>query len=317
MTRPLTTNLITRFVSKSTRLEQCLPKDVNKIQEGIKIPESNILSDISTTRTNNETPTLHNSWDNPNDHVASTIPALRVQPEEDFLDDSDITTPNPLDTSTEDLSDIGPYLTPTFTFAKYADKSHTIQQLVKLGVALYKIEKNQEMVKFILGLDFERDIKPYIMFLHDCGVPADFLGTFLTMNPHILREDMDDLHTRIRYLRAHEFSPAMVKDIICKNPKWLLYTTKDIDGRLGYFQGNFKLNGHQVRLLTVKGPKVVTYRMAHLIANSLTIKSDMEFDLYQTKALLLKLPKIWTKSKYACSMLARFVRILSVSLYTV
>jgi len=295
------TNLITRFISSSTSFKQCLSNNIDKNGDNIKIAEANISP---TTKTDNSGYTLELQNDLKNN--ANMTPAVHVQEiitnnhqlNEDFLDDSDITLPQPLDKCTEDISDIGPYLTPTFTFAKYANKSRTIQELVKLGVNLYRFESKPEILQFILGLDFDRDIKPYIRFLHDCGVPPDYLGQFLTKNPHILKEDMDDLYTRIRYLRAHAFTTDMIKIIVCKNPNWLLYSTKDIDSRLSYFQGNFKLNGNQVRLMTVKGPKVVTYKMCHLMRNTLTIKEDMEFDLMQTKTLLLHLPKLWVKSKY-------------------
>jgi len=304
----VTTNLIARFISGSTNFEQCLPNNIDKNQNNIKIPEPNISS---TTKTDNKGYTLEFHDDLKNN--ANTTPVARVQeiitnnhqPSEDFFDDSNIILPQPLEECSEDISDIGPYLTPTFTFAKYADKSRTIQQLVKLGVSLYKFERNQKMLQFILGLDFDRDVKPYIRFLHDCGVPADYLGEFLTKNPYILKEDMDDLYTRIRYLRAHSFTIDMIKTIVCKNPNWLLYTTKDIDSRLGYFQGNFKLNGNQIRLLTVKGPKVVTYNMQHLLSSTLTITEDMEFDNIQRKTLLLKLPRLWLRSKCALTSSCR------------
>lgn len=295
--RPVT-NLIVRFISKSNGFNQCLPKEYDKNGANVKVFDSNISSEC--TRTDNGDYTLE-SRHNLNDNVNTTAPCHIQQtitnlPGEDSLDDRDVTLPNPLDTCTEDISDIGPYLTPTFTFAKYANKSRTIQELVKLGVSLYKFESKKEMLDYILTLDFDRDIKPYITFLHDCGVPADYLGDFLTKNPNIFKEDMDDLRTRIRYLRAHEFNIDAIKTIICKNPKWLLYNTKDIDGRLGYFQSNFKLSGNEVRILTIKAPKIITYKMTHLMKNTLTIKEDMDFNEKQTKRLLLTLPRIWVKS---------------------
>ncbi|XP_070153292.1 transcription termination factor 3, mitochondrial [Polyergus mexicanus] len=299
ISRPVTTNLIARFISKSNKIKQCLPKECDKNGTNVEILNSNTSSEY--TKTNNENYTLkskHNLNDNvnitPPCHIQQTITNL---PSEDFLDDCDITLPNPLDTCTEDISDIGPYLTPTFTFAKYANKSRTIQELVKLGVNLYKLESKEGMLQYILNLDFEQDVKPYIRFLHDCGVPANCLGEFLTKNPNILKEDIDDLHTRIRYLRAHKFNINAIKTIICKNPYWLLFDTKNIDGRLGYFQSNFKLSGNEVRILTIKGPKVLTYSMIHLMSNTLTIKEDMDFDEKQTKQLLLTLPKIWVKNR--------------------
>lgn len=292
LSRPGTINLIGRFISTSNWFNQRrLPKEPDKGGTNVEIFSSNNLADNGDTLKSR-----HDLNENttPSCNVKQIISNL---PSQDFLDDRDITLPHPLDTCNEDLSDIGPYLTPTFTFAKYANKSHTIQELVKLGVNLYKIESNKGMVEYILKLDFERDVKPYIRFLHDCGVPADSLGDFFTKNPNILKVDMDDLRTRIRYLRAHEFNIDMIKTIICKNPKWLLYNTKMIDGRLGYFQSNFKLSGNEVRILTTKAPKVITYNMIHLMANTLTIKEDMDFDHKQRKQLLLTLPKIWVKSK--------------------
>ncbi|GAB1868826.1 mTERF domain-containing protein 1, mitochondrial [Camponotus japonicus] len=297
ISRPVT-NLITRFVSKSNGFNQCLPKEHDKSGTNVRIFDSNISSECTKADNEDTWKSRHNLNDNVNTtvprHIQQTITNL---PSEDFLDDQDVTLPDPLDTCTEDISDIGPYLTPTFTFAKYANKSRTIQELVKLGISLYKLESKKGLLKYILTLDFDRDIKPYITFLHDCGVPADYLGDFLTKNPNIFKTDMDDLHTRIRYLRAHEFNINSIKTIICKNPKWLLYSTKNIDGRLGYFQSNFELSGNEVRILTVKAPNVITYRMQHLMENTLTIKEDMDFDEKQRKQLLLTLPRIWVKNR--------------------
>ncbi|KAG5346073.1 MTEF3 factor, partial [Acromyrmex charruanus] len=283
--RPVAIDLI-RFVSRSGGSRQCVSKELERDVERAS-SKSSVLSEPPKIEDENYAleprPNLNN-----NTNIASFA-------REDYLDD--IKLPHPLDVCTEDLSDIGPPLTPTFSFAKYANKSRTIQKLVDLGVSLYKFEAKEGMIEYILNLDFDRDMKPYITFLHDCGVPADYLGTFITKNPNIFKEDMDDLHTRIRYLRAHNFSVSMIKTIICKNPNWLSFSTKDIDGRLGYFQSNFKLNGNEIRNLTVKGPKVVTFKMIHLMKNTFSIREEMGFDQMQVKKLLLTLPRLWSKNR--------------------
>lgn len=289
--RPAATDLIARFVSRSDGPKRCVSRELERGVETAS-SEPNVLSE--RTRADNGSYALE---PRPNLNLNTGINTTRIA-SEDYLDDRDIKLPHALDECTEDLSDIGPPLTPTFTFAKYANKSRTIQELVKLGVSLYRFESKNEMVQYILNLDFERDVKPYIRFLHDCGVPANYLGTFITKNPKIFKEDMDDLHTRIRYLRAHNFNMPMIKMILCKNPNWLLYSTKDIDNRLGYFQSNFKLNGDEVRTLTVKAPKMVTFRMVHLLENTFSIREEMGFDPTQVKRLLLGLPRIWVKSKH-------------------
>lgn len=282
--------MIARFVSRGDGPRRCVSKEGEKGFE-----KASSESSISSIRT--KTDGDYALEPRPNLNLAgkiNTIPSAC----EDYLDDDDVKPPHALEECTEDLSDIGAPLTPTFSFAKYANKSRTIKELVKLGVGLYKFEAWDGMVEYILGLDYEQDVKPYIRFLHDCGVPAEYLGEFITKNPNIFKEDMDDLHTRIRYLRAHNFSTQMIKDIICKKPNWLLYTTKDIDNRLSYFQSTFKLNGNEVRALTIKAPKVVTYKMVHLLENTFSIKEEMEFDQQQVKTLLLVVPRIWIKSKW-------------------
>lgn len=292
--RPVATGLIARFVSRGDGLRRCVSKELETGLERASPKPPSVLSEQARAGDGNyalEPP--------PNLNLSNRINTTPFACE-DYLDDSEVEPlPHALDVCTENLSDIGPPLTPTFTFAKYANKSRTIQELVKLGVSLYKFEGRTGMVQYILNLDYERDVMPYIRFLHDSGVPADHLGEFITKNPYIFKEDLDDLHTRIRYLRAHNFTMPMIKTIICKNPKWLLYGTKDIDNRLGYFQSNFKLNGSEVRLLTVKAPKMVTYKMIHLLENTFSIKEEMGFDQKQVKRLLLTLPRIWVKSKCA------------------
>lgn len=205
--------------------------------------------------------------------------------------------PKALDPSTEDLSDLGTNPVPSFNIASFADKNPTIQEFVKLGVELWKVEKKAEIAKKLVSLDFEKDVKPYIQFLHDSGVPANELGAFITKNPFIFNVDLDDLRTRIRYLRAHQFHPRMISTILTKNPQWISYNTKSIDTRLGYFQNNFKLNGPEVRLVAVKLPKLITYSMMAIENKSLAIQKEMGFQLSLRKKMLMKSPRLWTKCK--------------------
>ncbi|XP_011162406.1 transcription termination factor 3, mitochondrial [Solenopsis invicta] len=301
--RPVTIDLITRFVSRGDGPRQCMLK----FERDVKSTSSSKPSILSERAEADGGDKALEPRSNLNPNVVSTQRCLNLNGDlnanatsltrGDYLDERDVNLPHALDTCTEDLSDIGSPLTPTFSFAKYANKSHTIQELVKLGVALYKFEAKEGMVQYFLNLDFERDVIPYIRFLHDCGVPADYLGEFITKNPDIFKQDIDDLHTRIRYLRAHNFSISMIQTILCKNPNWLLFSTKDIDYRLSYFQSNFKLSGNEVRILTVKAPKVMTYKMVHLLENTFSIKEEMGFDQKQVKRLLLTLPRIWIKNR--------------------
>lgn len=203
--------------------------------------------------------------------------------------------PGPLDRCDEDLSDIGPYMTPTYNFAKFANESDTIQQLVNLGVELHKLEANREVLEMFLRLDFDKNIKPYIQFLHDCGVHSDNLGFFITRNPMIFKENMDDLHTRIRYLRAHDFSVKMIQEIVNKHPPWLSFKVEQIDWRLGYFQNTFNLSGIQVRRVTTKCPKVITYDMKKIRKSTFAVIEQMGFNALQTRFILLNVPRVWIR----------------------
>ena len=211
---------------------------------------------------------------------------------DDALEEIDEKLPGPFDQCNEDLSHIGPYITGTYNFAKFANDSHTIQQLVKLGVELYKIESDREVLEMFLKLDFERDMKPYIQFLYNCGVSSENLGFFITRFPKIFKEDIDDLHTRIRYLRAHDFNITMIQTIVNKHPPWLAFKTQDIDHRLGYFQNNFELNGSQVRNLAVKCPKLITYDMKRIRHSTFAIKEEMGFTKLEIYRILHKAPRV-------------------------
>lgn len=58
------------------------------------------------------------------------------------------------------------------------------------------MEKRQAAAQLLLKLDFEKDIAKILLFLKDVGVEDNHLGAFLTKNPYILREEVEDLQTR-------------------------------------------------------------------------------------------------------------------------
>lgn len=117
----------------------------------------------------------------------------------------------------EDLSNIDTYLKPTFNFAAYINKSETLQELVKLGVNLDKLERHKEAAPFILGLKFE-NIKDHIIFIRELGVENDLIGGLITKNPFILREDLNNIQTRINYFKYKQFTDESIKSMVQRNP---------------------------------------------------------------------------------------------------
>ncbi|XP_052862325.1 transcription termination factor 3, mitochondrial [Anopheles cruzii] len=186
-----------------------------------------------------------------------------------------------------------PNTQPSFNFAAYVNKSNTLKQLVSLGVELHKLEKRKGIAQFVLRLDFDRDMREHIRFLSDAGVPSVALGEFITKNPLIFKEDLGNLQTRINYLNSKCFVPEQITRIVTKNPFWLMFNTKRIDGRLGYFQKTFQLDGGEVRTLAAKQPRLITYSMEHVRKNTFSVQEEMGFEKDEIKRLLLDKPRIW------------------------
>ncbi|XP_049850096.1 transcription termination factor 3, mitochondrial isoform X2 [Schistocerca gregaria] len=205
---------------------------------------------------------------------------------------------------TEDLSTYAPYFKPAFNFAAYVNKSPTLQQLVKLGVDLHRIEKSRNSPEYILQLDFERDMSKHIRFLHDVGVPPDALGAFITKNPYIFKENLDDLSTRLNYLQYKKFTADGIARIVTTNPYWLIFSTKRIDRRLGHFQKTYNLSGPELRMLAQKQPKLITYNLHKVKESTFAIKEEMGFSDEEIKKMLLSTPRLWIISQK--SLLSRF-----------
>lgn len=189
-------------------------------------------------------------------------------------------------------------LKPAFNLAAYVNKSDTLQQLVKLGMNLHRLEKKPDVAQFVLGLSFEQQIQPHLLFLHDLGISVDELGTWLSKNPGIFKENLDDLHVRITYLQSKRFKEAEIQRIVQKNPYWLMFSTPKIDNRLGFVQRQFYLSATQTRQLAVAQPRVVTYSIEHIRKSAFTLVEEMGLDKEETKELVLKLPKILTMGRF-------------------
>lgn len=194
---------------------------------------------------------------------------------------------------------VAPNLKPTFNLAAYVNKSETLQQLIKLGVDLSKIEKRKGLPQFILKLNFDNDIKPRLLFLHHTiGINPDLFGWFITKNPLIFKENLEDIQIRLNYLQSKQFTPQQITTIIEKNPFWVMFKTQRIDQRLGFFQKTFKLDGDEIRALVTKQSKLITYNMKSINLISFSIREEMGFNNDEIKTLLLNMPKIWMLGKF-------------------
>ncbi|KAH8410759.1 hypothetical protein KR222_005556 [Zaprionus bogoriensis] len=181
---------------------------------------------------------------------------------------------------------------PTFNLAAQVNNSVALQQLLSLGVDLSSIERRKGLGEFVLRLDFEANVKPLLTFLSDQGVAADDFGRIITKNPLLFKEDLDDLRTRIEYLKSKRFSDEARQRILTQNPYWLMFSTRRIDRRLGYFQKEFHLSGHDLRLLATKEPRLITYNMEHLRKSVFTLREEMGFSPKELQTLVVRKPRL-------------------------
>ncbi|KAL3889667.1 hypothetical protein ACJMK2_001999 [Sinanodonta woodiana] len=198
-----------------------------------------------------------------------------------------------------------PLPTSAYNFAAYVDHSETLSSLVKLGVDLSTIEhKGREICDFILKMDFNKDVRPYILFYKQIGVTDDKLGKIITKCPYIFQQELENLQVRINYLKSKKFTSENVTEMVMRKPHILLMSTERLDAKLGFYQKEFKLTGHEVRAAIVKYPKLIIFNKDDIIENKFNFHELMGFSDEQVKRIFVSSPRALTESGH--QLLARF-----------
>lgn len=140
------------------------------------------------------------------DMQGSVSPALRnsltFQSETDINDDLETELSEKESSDLLDLPKPKP-MKPSYNLAPYFSQSEVLQKLVALGVDLSAIEKVPEAADHIVQANWDRDIQPRLLFLHDIGILDSNLGHVLTKNPLLLKEDLDDMKVPKYYLLTY------------------------------------------------------------------------------------------------------------------
>ena len=131
-----------------------------------------------------------------------------------------------------------------YNLAYFVNDSPVLQTFIDMGVMIKKWDTDKEVCEFVLKLDLERDIKPKLIFLHDCKVPADKYAFVIEKNPFFFKEELVDLETRIQYLKSKRFSDDSIAEIVTKAPRWLRLSVEQVDTKLGWLQKEFQLSGN-------------------------------------------------------------------------
>ncbi|KAB7505033.1 Transcription termination factor 3, mitochondrial [Armadillidium nasatum] len=158
--------------------------------------------------------TSTNYFCKPNELISSKVVGNHVSETESHLDIKENVEKKPIisvkknvlqPADTTNINFIAPDIKPTFNLAAYADRSVVLKHLIQLGVEIGRWDEKKEICANILSKDFENDIKPYIFFLHEHGVPTEQLGNWITKNPYIFEQSLENIQIRINYLESRKF----------------------------------------------------------------------------------------------------------------
>ncbi|XP_044280372.1 transcription termination factor 3, mitochondrial isoform X2 [Varanus komodoensis] len=179
----------------------------------------------------------------------------------------------------------------SFTLQDYVDHSETLQKLVLLGVDLSKVETRSNAGQLLLQLDFEKDIRKILLFLKDVGLDDKQLGPFLTKNPYILGEDLENLETRIAYLISKKFSKEAITKMVSGAPYLLLFSVERLDNRLGFFQKELGLNPQKTRDLMTRLPRLLTGTLEGIKENLKVYEIELGFSQNEIRHIVHRIPK--------------------------
>ncbi|XP_078253279.1 transcription termination factor 3, mitochondrial [Rhinoraja longicauda] len=194
--------------------------------------------------------------------------------------------------------DASPPLPPTsFTLRDYVDQSETLTKLVFLGVDLSKLQRRPNVANMLLRLDFDRDVKDRLLFLKDVGVEEDLLGAFLTRNPFILTEDLENLQKRVQYLQSKTFSTGAIARMVSGAPYLLNFSVERLDNRLGFYQKELGLSMQKTRDLVTRLPKLLTGSLEPVKENLKVCRIELGFRDNEIQHMVTCVPKLLLASK--------------------
>ena len=111
-------------------------------------------------------------------------------------------------------------------------ESVTLKRFIEMGVDVYRWNQPNDKAKYILTLDFERDCLQHLVFLNELGIKNKHLAEYLSYNPWIFKETIDDLRVRVNYLSSKGFSSEEINQICTRAPYLLNLSTKTIETKI-------------------------------------------------------------------------------------
>ncbi|KAG7268450.1 hypothetical protein CRUP_037010 [Coryphaenoides rupestris] len=187
--------------------------------------------------------------------------------------------------------------TESFSLRDYVDESETLNKLVQLGVALWKLEQRPNVGTMLLKLDFETDVVPRLVFLKRIGVENSGLAYILSRNPFILKEDVDHLQSRVNYLVSKKFSPETVASMVTRAPYLLNFSVKRIDNRLAFYQSQLRLNPSTTRDIVARLPRLLCGSLEPVKENLKVCQIELGFKENEIQHIVTRVPNVLSMNK--------------------
>ncbi|CAL8371921.1 unnamed protein product [Boreogadus saida] len=179
----------------------------------------------------------------------------------------------------------------------YVDESETLSKLVQLGVKLWKLEQRPNVGTMLLKLDFQTDVVPRLLFLKEMGVEDSGLAYILSDNPFILKEDLENLHARVNYLKSQKFSPETVASMVTRAPYLLNFSVKRLDNRLAFYQQQLGLNSSKTRGIVARLPRLLCGSLEPVKETLRVCKIELGFKENEIQHMVMLVPKLLTSNK--------------------
>ncbi|XP_033830623.1 transcription termination factor 3, mitochondrial [Periophthalmus magnuspinnatus] len=189
-------------------------------------------------------------------------------------------------------------LPPSSTSLKdYVDKSETLSKLVQLGVNLWKLEQRPNVGSMLLRLDYETDVATKLLFLKDIGVEDSCLGYIISRNPFILTQSLENLNTRVNYLKSKKFSQDTVASMVSRAPYLLSFSVKRLDNRMAFYQQQLNLSVANTRNVVSRLPRLLCGSLEPVKENLKVCEIELGFKKNEIQHIVLAVPKVLTANK--------------------
>ncbi|XP_035537946.1 transcription termination factor 3, mitochondrial [Morone saxatilis] len=189
----------------------------------------------------------------------------------------------------------------------YVDQSETLSKLVQLGVKLWRLEQRPNVGSMLLRLNFNTDVAPKLLFLKEIGVEDSSFGHIITRNPFILTQNLENLQSRVNYLKSKKFSSGDVASMVSRAPYLLNFSVKRLDNRLGFYQQQLKLSASNTQNIVARLPRLLCGSLEPVKENLKVFEIELGFKENEIQHIVVAVPKVLTANKRKLTQMFDFL----------